>query len=340
MFEFKARICAHSFLAVTGLAVGVNALTALTPVTPVYAYRGQPQTQMEDAYRAPQTMHGKAVVLPIGTSFEGRIQSTIGSSASKPGERFLISISAPLMANGTDVLIPAGTEITGEVVEAIASSKQDREKGFPRPLGKLRVQLMSLQMPSGVTLPLVASLSGEVSSHQRSGGGGLTSRKSSVAYVGSQAGFDAVNPALRTQRDPRTGKISVLKKDDLLKDPILGDDSRDKGDGQGKLVRSLVKHGRDLYIYAGSPMTIRLDSPLKLTFGASNAQTSIDSSGSSGITAPSQSSGGKRFAKERPAPPPEPELTPDSAQGSIQSPSSGSSKGSGKSGSVGPGSDF
>ncbi|CAN5357877.1 hypothetical protein BH11CYA1_BH11CYA1_24370 [soil metagenome] len=309
-------------------------------VMPEKAEAAKRQEVFEDAYRAPNSFQGKAVVLPIGTSFEGRIQSTIGSSASKPGERFSVEVSAPVMANGTEVLIPSGTEVIGEVVEAISSSHQPRLKGYPRQLGKLRVQLMSIHMPSGVTLPLVASLSGETTANQKSGQGGLTSRKSSVAYVGSQAGFDAVNPALNNRRDPRTGKIAVLKSDDILKDPILGEGTNSaKGNGNNNsLIRSLVKNGRDLYIYSGSPLTIRLDAPLKISFAASTAQSSIDSAVLD-EPAPASRKGSKRFAKERPAPEPEAEAT-QSSQNAPASAGNVPNKGSTKPRVTNPGSDF
>lgn len=307
VFEVRTR-SGFSYLPPLFLAAGLYLFLPL-------ASQSRPEAEpQENAYRAPNSYQGKAVMLPIGTTFEGRIQSTIGSSASRPGDRFSVEISAPVLANGTDVLIASGTEIIGEVVEAISSSHQPKE-GNSRlhPLGKLRVQLMSIRMPSGVTLPLVASLSGEVAANQQGGGDGLNSRSSSVAYIGSQAGFDAVNPALSNKRD-RSGKLAVLKKDDILKDPILGDNSS-SSNSRGKVIRSLVKRNRDLYIYSGSPITVKLDAPLKITFAASNSQSAIDASQME-ETAPVSKKGGKRFAKERPAP------QPEKGEGSAETPSS------------------
>ncbi len=287
-----------------GLLLTAASLAAMTFVPAAQGYRGELKpkedaAEKENNFRAPSSYQGKAVMLPIGTNFEGRIQSTIGSSASRPGDRFSVEISAPVLANGTDVLIPSGTEIIGEVVEAVSSSSQQRDstKRY-KPLGKLRVQLMSMKMPSGVTLPLVASMSGEVQAGMKGGGAaGLSSRGSSVAYIGSQAGFDAVNPALSNKRD-RTGKLAVLGKDAILKDPILGDSGYN--DKSGKVIRSLVKRNRDLYIYSGSPITVKLDAPLKITFAASSGQSSPDTPQMEEV-APVSKRSGKRFAKERPA---------------------------------------
>lgn len=270
--------------------------TSLTFCTGPTAAAG-PNYSSQAPYHGPNSFQGKAVVLPVGTTFEGRIQQTIGSSASRSGERFTIEINAPVLANGSEVLIPSGSEIYGEVAEAISSSRQPAEKYHPKPLGKLRVQLLSLKLTNGVTYPLVASLSGEVTnlkSHSLN-----AARKSGVAYVGSQAGFDAVNPTMQTKRDPRTGQLTVLKREDILSDPILGEGRGNNSAAGGQYVRSLMKRGRDLFIYSGSPLTIRLDAPLKISFAASEGQASIESED---YSSPVSEGKGKRFARERPQP--------------------------------------
>ncbi len=265
------------------------------------------QNSNENFYRGPSGVSGKTAILPIGTTFEGRIQSTI-SSRSKQGERFAIEIGAPVMANGSEVLIPTGAQIQGEVVEAVPSSRVPKDPGMRlHPLGKLRTQLLSLQMPAGTNYPLVASISGEANRSKGQTTSGPLARKSTVAYVGTQAGFDAVNPALRKPR-MLNGQMQVLSKSDMLRDPVLGEDVN-AGQGQYKFVRSLVKKGRDLYIYSGSPITVRLDAPLKLSFGASSANTSIDMIKDEDKPLQKPSKSGRRFDPERSAP----VVVPDSA---------------------------
>ena len=46
-----------------------------------------------DTDRVPATVNpsGRTVVIPAGTTFEGRIESTIGSSVSKQGQSFTIT---------------------------------------------------------------------------------------------------------------------------------------------------------------------------------------------------------------------------------------------------------
>ncbi len=79
-------------------------------------------------YKAPASYAGKTFVVPAGTTFEGRIQSTIGSSVSKQGTPFIITIPSPVLANGSDVLIPAGSEVLGEVVQAVPANAVPVEK--------------------------------------------------------------------------------------------------------------------------------------------------------------------------------------------------------------------
>jgi len=280
------KFLSQAFTAALGLII-------LAPVT-------QAQSGNENFYRGPSGVSGKTAILPIGTTFEGRIQSTI-SSRSRQGERFAIEISAPVMANGSEVLIPSGSQIQGEVVEAVPSSRVPKDAGMRlHPLGKLRTQLLSLQLPAGMNYPLVASISGEVNRSKGTTTSGPLARKSTVAYVGTQAGFDAVNPALRKPR-MLNGQMQVLSKSDMLRDPILGEDVN-AGQGQYKYVRSLVKKGRDLYIYSGSPITVRLDAPLKLSFGASSANTSIDMINDDDKPLRKPSKSGRRFDPERSAP--------------------------------------
>src|SRR3954464_7296936 len=60
----------------------------------------------EQYYHAPNTIHGKTIVLPIGSTFEGRIDQTISSEHSHAGTRFNIVVDSPVLVNGTDVVIP------------------------------------------------------------------------------------------------------------------------------------------------------------------------------------------------------------------------------------------
>ena len=233
------------------------------------------QPGMSPYYKAPESFAGRTIVIPTGTTFEGRIESTIGSTMSKQGERFTITISSPLLANGSDVLIPAGAEITGEVVQAIPASQVPHAK-HEKSVGKLRVQITALKMPNGMTYPMVASIVGEDTvqdpnhMYNQFNNAPPSVRGSGVAYVGTPTGFESIAPG--KARYGRNGAVSVMTKNDMYNDPIMGQD-KSLAD-QKKEIRSLVKKKRNLYIYNGSPLTIRLDAPFKIGMCVSAAEES------------------------------------------------------------------
>lgn len=229
----------------------------------------------EQFYKAPSTMHGKTVVLPIGTTFEGRIDSTISSNRSRQGQRFNIVLASPVMLNGTDVVIPAGSSVICEVADAVPASnvpkKSYENKKFIK--GKLRVQISALRLPDGVTYPMVAHLAGEVAAadeldrNPRPLG-------TSIAYTGSAGSFEAVNPnrqggddRRRRSRAAQSGRPYVLQKGDIYSDPVMG--AGEEGFNHDKrTIRSLVLNKRDYYIYSGSPLMVRLSAPFKIGVSA------------------------------------------------------------------------
>ena len=231
-------------------------------------------------YQVPEPLSGRIVVIPAGTTFEGRIGSTIGSTTSKQGERFTITISSPVLANGSDVLIPSGAEVMGEVVQAV-SAKQVPHKKKEKPPGKLRVQITALKMPDGMTYPMVASLVGEeaVVLNRNGGGYGGSAPKnptlgSGIGYVGTQSGFGLVAPRAHMRNGYGGGNASpVVTKEELLNDPIMGRE-RDMDSDNNAAIRSLVKKNRELYIYTGSPLTIRLEAPFKMGMSSSAGEAS------------------------------------------------------------------
>lgn len=288
-----------ALFAILGIAATTALCTALIS-PPAQAQRNQ---SADSLYRGAHTMHGKTVIIPIGVHFEGRIDHTIGSSCSKPGERFEVEVSSPVLANGTDVLIPAGSAVIGEVVECVSSSKLPHQKGLPKPTGQLRVQLSGLRTPDGVTYPMVASLAGET---QAQGGGrgrshGMeranTRLGHGVAYVGTQAGFEAVAPGAAQRFRTKPGQPpKVVTPQDIMRDPIYGSGQAGAQMSGISHVRSLVKRNYNLWILAGSPLSIRIDAPFKLGIAPAAGSASV-------LDAPMDDgeridrNGGRRFAK-------------------------------------------
>jgi hypothetical protein len=224
-------------------------------------------------YHAPTSIHGKTIVLPIGTTFEGRIDQTISSEHSHPGTRFRLVVDSPVLVNGSDVVIPSGSEITGEVVEATRADDVPHQKWQDKRLvhGKLRVQINGLRTPEGNTYPLVAQLQGDVPDkmHAQMNTNRLP-LGTSVGYVGTAAGFEAAN-ANRTNydmmRQQRIGAPQVMSKKDFMKDEVLGN-GIERTQPDFSHIRSLVLKKRDYYIYNGSPLTVKVMAPFKI--GISN----------------------------------------------------------------------
>jgi len=284
------------------LAPLVMAAALLLVASPVPAQ--QPQPNYYSGSNA-SSLPGKTVFLPAGTTFEGRLDKTIGSSASHQGQTFEIEVSSPVLANGTEVIIPGGSKVDGEVVEAIPSGRLPHKKGYMKPTGKLRTQLTLLHTPDGLTYPLVASLAPE-ETLQGSTKTKIKNIGSGVAYVGSQASFDAVAPGAsnrfrgNNQRGPQ-----VVTKQDLQRDPLYGKDTSQDQSDRGAEIRSLMKKGHEIYIYSGSPVTIKLDGPLKI--GVANAPGADATFNAATEHAMRTNAGGRRFARESQ---PEPQTAP------------------------------
>ena len=203
---------------------------------------------------------GKTVIIPAGTSFEGRMDTTISSKHSRQGDRFNVILSSPVLANGSEVVIPAGSQIVGEVVEALSSGQQPHEKK-QHLNGKLRTQLTALRTPDGITYPLIASFIGETTGKGQ-GARPNPNLGTGVAYIGSQQNFNAVYP---NARGGGNRGVQLVTKKQMMDDPLYGDPDRNGQNGQQRAtMRSIVKDHRELIIHEGSPMSVRLDAPLKM----------------------------------------------------------------------------
>ncbi len=213
----------------------------------------------------------KFIVLPPGTTFEGRLDHTIGSLKSHNGDKFIIEIVSPVIANGTDVVIPQGSKVIGEVVEAIPSSKVPRLKGDPKPAGKLQIALSTIETPDGNSYPIVGSILGEfvISGMSRKANPDLGA---GIGYVGSQYNLNSIKPGANSIYSMGRQRQGLMSKKDVTSDPMYGsgDPTNNLANmGQKTEIRSLVKKNNELYIYAGSPLTVKLDTALKIPYGKS-----------------------------------------------------------------------
>lgn len=255
--------------------------------------------QIDSDYQAPSTMHGKTLIIPRGTVFECRMDESIGSSRSRAGQQFTMSLASPLLANGTDVLIPAGAQVLAEVVEAIPHDHVSHPKGSVKPTGKLRISITGMRTPDGVTYPMVASITGETFMTSANGRQTPNTRiNQSVGYVGSQASFEAVLPGQADKKRQSSGGPKVQTRDQVMKDPVLGIDRADQNTNGYAKIRSLVKRGREVSMASGSPVMIKLDAPFKMGITqAAGAEAALRPN----VPLESDGSFGRRFAKTGPA---------------------------------------
>jgi hypothetical protein len=188
------------------------------------------------------------------------------------------------------------------------------------------VQLTALKTPDGLTFPLVASIVPDKTKFQNAQAGrGLGT---GVAYVGSNSSFEAVAPGNpRYQRTAPGQAPRVLSPGEIMRDPILGADQSYANSGfqNGAMIRSLVRKKNDLFIYSGSPVSMRIDAPFKISVGSSQgAAATLNVPVTPLENAPP---GGRRFSKDGyggppPQPPvngaPPPETAPPAAKGAAQ----------------------
>src|SRR5262249_29208875 len=156
-------------------------------------------------------------------------------------------------------------------------------------------------MPDGTTFPMIASIVGE---NNFKGQGYNPELGGGVAYAGATSSFDLVAPSRYAISRGRRGSVGprVVPKGEMLADPIMG-----KGGGtqQGNYgIRSLIKKKRNLFIYQGSPLTVRLDGPLKMGIGVvRNAGVGLEAAPSNPDADVYPGSGHRRFSPESQAEP-------------------------------------
>lgn len=85
--------------------------------------------------------------IPIGTVLTGKIDSTLSSVKSKPGDLFAIDLSEPLMVEGLE-MVPPGARILGSVLHV--SPAKFQRLGNP---GQVSVALQTLVFPDGSYTP-------------------------------------------------------------------------------------------------------------------------------------------------------------------------------------------
>jgi hypothetical protein len=171
--------------------------------------------------------------LPADTVLRVRLDDTIGSDRSRPGDHFTATVKDPSLPNGTLV--------RGVVIDAIQA-----DKGTP---GRLGVDFRTLELPNGQRIPIEGSPTAlDSNSVRTTASGGLVAKSHSKANIGKYIGYGAAGGLL----------IGSL----LGKNVVGGL----LGAGAGYLLGKHKKaESHDVVLKDGTELGVRLDQPVVLS---------------------------------------------------------------------------
>ena len=186
--------------------------------------------------------------LPAGTQLALKLNNTLSTRSSEPGDSFTASVTAPVYsANGQTLLVPVGSEVQGTVASV-------QRSGSVSGTSRLQLNFQDLRLPDGTALPLRA----EVSQINPQGGigGAITGTPSTTNEGGVQ----------QSQTRRSVGTAAAGGTVGAIIGAIAGGG---KGAGIGGLIGAglgvvLASREGNLDLPAGTPMTIKLDQPVQI----------------------------------------------------------------------------
>jgi hypothetical protein len=198
--------------------------------TPSEAGRGSWDAPMESTSKQPTRTATVLRNVPAGQELQVVLLDDLSSAASKAGDSFRASVSENVVADG-GVAIPSGTVLRGTVVEAVPLNKKIGGRA------KLVLDFVSMELPSGETVPLEASFE----------------------QLGkSETGKDAATIAGATAGGAILGRI--LKDDDKKKGTLIG---AAVGAATGTAIAAKTQ-GQEVQMASGTAVTLKLENSVSV----------------------------------------------------------------------------
>jgi type IV secretion system protein VirB10 len=195
--------------------------------------------------KAPSTPTGTTQMVPADTTIPLRLMNTINSRTAQPGQGLYCETIFPVTV-GNRIVIPRGSSVKGSVTQVV---RPGRGKGK----AQIGIRFDTLILPSGMTLPLRATLSGF-------GGTGREEfqPKESKIEGGSSKGNDAGKVAETTITGAEIGTIAGAASGHPLKGLGIGSLV---GAGGG-LVWIKASRGKEIILPSGTNLELQLSAPL------------------------------------------------------------------------------
>jgi type IV secretory pathway VirB10-like protein len=208
-------------------------------------YGAQPNAQPSRRSRA---YNNASDVLPAGTALHLRLNNTLSTRSSEPGDSFSATVTDPVYApDGQTMLVPDGSTVRGTVAGV-------QRSGSVSGTSQLQLNFQSLELANGTNLPLRAEVS-QVNPNQ--GVGGVITGEPSATNEGG------------VQKSQTRNAVGTAAAGGVVGAIVGALAGGGKGAGIGAIVGGglglvLANRNGNLDLRPGTPITITLDRPVRI----------------------------------------------------------------------------
>lgn len=189
-----------------------------------------------------------SLVVPADTTIPLELKNTISSRTAYAGQAIYCDTIYPITVNNR-IVIPVGTYVKGSITQAV---RPGRVKGR----AQLGLRFESITLPSGITRPLRATLSG----YAGNGKEGFRRDESKVEGESSK-GKDAETIAVTGAEGASIGSIAGISSRRTGTGAAIGGASG----ALGGLIYVLATRGKDILLPPGTNLELQLIAPLSFS---------------------------------------------------------------------------